>query len=152
MKSPSMNANPSVADPVLSPFVRFIGPRNVRLTRHWWVAVPQGTLLVRAGAESDGASIPRVLWGIPGLAAFDGQTFAAAFAHDQLYAAELVERPVADAIFHALLRRCGVGAFRAWVMYQAVRSFGGGAWSSHTSDSIEQARRYAKWQRRAVPF
>jgi hypothetical protein len=128
---------------VQNPRVQFIARRTIRLVDWWSVETALGTLMVRVGAESDGASIPSVLWGLPGMAAFAGDTLPAAFAHDQLYAAELVDRAAADEIFRDLLRRCGVGSVRAWLMYRSVRTFGGAVWRRHTPASIQKARRYA---------
>lgn len=103
-----------------------------------------GRLIVEPGATSDGSSVPTVfaLW--YGFARFEGDTFAASLAHDQLYAAELVSRDVADRIFHELLRASGVGRIRAWMYYAAVRTFGSSTWNKHTPESITEARMFAR--------
>lgn len=134
-----------VLGPITSPEVQFIDRRNVRLVRDWSVDTSRGELRVLRGATSDGASIPAIFWNIPGMAAMQGDTFPASFAHDQIYAAELMERQQADSIFRELLRRCGVGAFRAGVMHTAVRTFGGRVWARHTPASVAYARQVAVW-------
>lgn len=131
--------------PIPSPRVEWIGKRTVRLVDWWSVRTSLGTLTVRPGATSDGTSTPSWMWSIPGLSAFDGATFPASFAHDQLYAAELVERKVADELFHELLRKSGVGWFRSGLLYRAARDFGGIVWRRHTPESITMARWHASW-------
>ncbi len=133
--------------PVENPTVRFDGKREVVLMAPWSVVTPHGTLHAEVGARSDGASIPRLLWGIPGFAGFSGDTLPAAFAHDQLYAGELTARWKADDIFRQILVRCGVSRPRAFIMYRAVRDFGGIMWSRHTPESVEIARKFARFVR-----
>jgi threonine/homoserine efflux transporter RhtA len=102
-------------------------------------------LMVHPGAESDGASIPRALWPLVG-PRYHATTFPAAFAHDMLYAAELVSRQQADNEFRALLVKFGVSAVKAKLYYWAVRRFGWCVWMRHTKDSIAAARMFAEVQ------
>lgn len=128
-----------------TPEVQFLDRRNVRLVRDWSITTSRGTLTVLRGATSDGASIPSIFWNIPGLAAMQGDTFPASFAHDQIYSAELMDRKAADEVFREILRSYGVGSFRAWLMHSAVRAFGGRVWSGHTPASVLEARKFATW-------
>lgn len=130
---------------VVSPSVEFIDRRNVRLVEIWGVRTSEGVIVVLPGAVSDGASIPSFLWSVPGMAAFQGDTFAASFVHDMLYSAELVKRDVADRLFREILRNSGVGVVRANLMYGAARAFGGVVWSRHTPESIAEARKFVCW-------
>lgn len=92
---------------------------------------------VPAGFECDGQSYPRLLWFVDHP---QGKGAKAGFVHDYLY--WLNGRPVpetgrgydrkrADQIFHEALLVSGVGRFRAWVRFRALRLFGGVAWRKH---------------------
>ena len=84
---------------------------------------------VPIGAETDGSSIPRLLWPIePPL----GRAVRAAIIHDHLYARLRRGEPHrlapcrarADAIFREALIVAGVSRPLAWIMWAAVRGFG----------------------------
>ena len=94
-----------------------------------------GTLLVLPGFESDGASIPRLLWSAVG-PRYCASTFPAALCHDALYAANLLTRKQADKIFYCHLRMFGVGRMKAATYYRAVRWFGGGPWRKDLSEIL----------------
>ena len=98
---------------LVEPIVDFIDERNIALVSPWSIVTSIGTISVIPGATSDGASTPEVIWSIPGFDPFEGDTFPAAFAHDQLYAGELCPREQADQILYELLRANGVGWLRA---------------------------------------
>lgn len=81
-----------------------------------------GLLLIQEGFECDGPSGPTV----------DTTAFLqGAGVHDALYALlragvlPQATRPIADRVMRRLNRAYGMGAFRAWYTYQAVRLFGG---------------------------
>ena len=83
-----------------------------------------GLLLIEQGFECDGPSGPTV----------DTTAFLqGAGVHDALYALlragvlPQVYRVRADRVMRRLNRAYGMGAFRAWYTYQAVRLFGGSA-------------------------
>ena len=98
------------------------GPFAVRLTKSLKYRLGD-TLQVRvpAGFVSDYATIPRFLW-----SAFPphGYVKKAAVIHDYLYTREDVPRVIADAVFLAAMRDCGVSAWSRALMYGAVRCFG----------------------------
>lgn len=100
------------------------------------------TLVIAPGFESDGASIPRILWRVAG-PQYAPKTFPAALAHDALYAARLVFRGDADNIFYAHLRLRGVCAIKALAYWRAVRIGGWFAWRRHRPAGIEHARQFA---------
>jgi hypothetical protein len=89
---------------------------------------------VRAGFTTDWASIPRALWRILPPAGTQGQPYGlAALWHDWLYRHQAIEgcpcrRADADAIFLEIMRYVGVSAWRARIMYRAVRMFAGIPW------------------------
>lgn len=124
------------------PHIEFVSARNVELIDPWEIQTSAGLLHVKTGIISDGASIPRIFWRIPGFAPYEGDTLPAAFAHDCLYASELVDRKTADDIIYELLRENGVGYLRASMYWRAVRGFGGFVWRRHTAESIATAREY----------
>jgi len=85
-----------------------------------------GRIVVKAGFESDGASVPQWFWNrYPPF----GKYLAAAVVHDLLcvqgHADECaISSKEAAAVFYRAMLVCGVGKFRAWKMWQAVRWFG----------------------------
>ena len=103
-----------------------------KLTSDWRVVVEEGAFTVPRGFITDGASIPRLLWIIPGFGneelGFSGPT-----AHDAVYQGIVgrdlgMTRRRTDRMFHTLMRSDGVGRIRAWVAWAAVRGFGWAAW------------------------
>ena len=106
--------------------VNFLTTLDVRdIDNHYWqllapfvVKVDGKLIYVPAGFITDFASVPRLpltfmLFGNIG--------HRGAVVHDYLYSTGEVSRAEADAIFKALLRAEGVGAFRAGAMYLGVR-------------------------------
>jgi hypothetical protein len=75
----------------------------------------------------DGASIPRFLWGKVG-DPFIGDYRRAAVIHDAAYQRQGSTRAEADTAFYEAMRADGVSRFTAWLIYRAVRLFGGAAW------------------------
>ena len=126
------------------PDIEFIDARNVVLKSPWSIVTGIGRLDVDAGATSDGASTPEIIWAIPGFVPFEGDTLPAAFAHDQLYAGELCDRLTADNILRDLLIANGVSWLRATAYFYAVRAFGGIVWARHTDASQAAARQFAR--------
>jgi hypothetical protein len=116
------------------------------LDHAWTVWTTCGWLRVEPGFVSDGASIPRFLWAIG--PRYEASTFAAALAHDALYAAELPLcdgwKPKADKAFLDLLKRLGVGWLKRTSYFIAVSCFGGVAIAGHTDDTVAAARMLVK--------
>ena len=86
------------------------------------------TFAVPAGTVTDFASVPRLLWGV--VPPF-GKHSIAAIVHDYAYRTGSMSRWEADALFRSLMQRAGVGAFRRWCMWAAVRCFG---WMHYQGD------------------
>jgi len=87
---------------------------------------------VPIGFETDGATIPRLLWIVdPPI----GRAVRAALIHDFLVGQlqtdephpEALTRAAADAVFHEALIAAGLSRSLAWLMWAAVRVFGRGA-------------------------
>ena len=125
------------------PVVEFMDERNIILVDAWSIATSAGIISVLPGATSDGASTPEIIWSLPGFNPFEGDTFPAAFAHDQLYAGELCPREQADQVLKELLIANGVSWERAETYWAAVREFGGNVWNTHTPEGIALARKFA---------
>lgn len=122
------------------PDLRPVSKRCYRLNSKYSVRiqdVSNGRLYVvcvPAGFQSDGASVPRVVWTLVGLRP-DGPIRAAALIHDYIYRSKGVvevssvvgaktldiSRKNADRIFLSLMRAAGMGG-RANIAYWAVRS------------------------------
>jgi hypothetical protein len=103
------------------------------LTSDWPVLIEEGRLIVPKGFITDGASVPRLLWIIPGFGneelGMSGPT-----AHDAVYQGIIgrdcpkLTRCRTDQLFRTLMRTDGVGKIRACVAWAAVRLFGWLAW------------------------
>jgi hypothetical protein len=87
--------------------------------------------VIPSGTISDGASVPRVFWGI--FSPFDGDYFDAAVLHDSIYRNRdsRITRAQADAVFLAAMEHLGVGFFKRRTVYRAVRMFGGSTWNQY---------------------
>lgn len=109
-------------------------------------------LVIAAGTEFDGASVPWWLWTVARIPP-DGLHRAAALAHDVVYrfgghlpegvhqvqtyrgwrnVAHCWSRAEADRLFARILRECGVSRWRRRVMYRAVRLCGWMHWRPRT--------------------
>ena len=100
------------------------------------------TVHVRPGFETDGASIPRLLWRVLG-SPYDPDVMAAAIAHDAMYRGEIVPRADADAAFLALMAENGVAKPRRLLLWTGVRLFGWlTTWRRHTPEGVAEARRH----------
>lgn len=95
---------------------------------------------VKRGFTTDFASIPKFYqWRFN---PDDNEVAAAAVIHDALYAGEMVDRKLADEIFLTAMQELGAGWWKRNVMHKAVRVGGGFTYSSHTVQSINEARKY----------
>jgi hypothetical protein len=100
-----------------------------------------GNVRVMREFRFDGCSIPRIMWRVVGHP-LQGDALPAGLIHDALYAAKLSPRATADAVFFELLMRYDNGRVKSWVMYRAVRMFGGFAWGGKNGDAATVARKY----------
>ena len=82
---------------------------------------------IEKGFKFDGASIPRAFWTLLGVTPFHAKIIIPALIHDYIYDKKCLQREIADKVFKYLLEQNGFKA-RAWIMYQAVRLFGGLHW------------------------
>jgi hypothetical protein len=120
---------------------RFYGPRDWRNTKLWLCPLADGRVLrIEPGFSSDGKTNPRFHWAFS--PPYYGDTLPGVFAHDALYAAELVNRRFADDEFYRLLRGFGVNYARASIYWRTVRLLGGVCWRRHTEASIAEAREF----------
>ncbi len=78
-------------------------------------------ITVPAGAQSDGASVPRILWRI--FPPF-GLYWRAALVHDYLYGDTDKPKAECDHVFREAMLACGVPPAKAWTIYQGVNWFG----------------------------
>ena len=96
---------------------------------------------VNPGFDFDGASVPRALWSVVGSPMTDGYQRAACL-HDALYASEYFDRDVCDKLFLEAMESEGVGYFKRYAMYYAVRAFGGQVWKEHTKEEVNAYRKF----------
>lgn len=117
------------------PDIRPIARRRYRLKALYQIVTRVGNVIVPAGFEHDGASIPRLAWALSGLTP-DGLIRAAALVHDFLYrfaaaGERAVTRAEADLVFYDLMREAGLSRYRAGVAYYGVRAGGWVSWRKH---------------------
>jgi hypothetical protein len=101
--------------------------RIFRLTAPFSYISSRGVVVVPAGFDTDGASIPRVFWSI--LDPF-GPYFKAAVIHDWLYSPHnrRFTRAQSDDIFKEAMYNNGLDWFRREAIYRAVRL---GGWRNY---------------------
>ena len=97
-------------------------------------------ICVKAGFETDLASIPRILWSL--YPPFDPEYRAAAILHDGLYASELLPRNECDWTLLEAMQAQGNSWWTRNVFYSAVRIGGSSVWAVHTDESRLEARSY----------
>jgi hypothetical protein len=93
-------------------------------------ATEKETITVPAGFETDLASIPRMVRGVPGFEP-TGLSRRPAVLHDYLYASGDRSRRAADVLFYYALRAETVPELIARTYFRAVRLGGSGAWARH---------------------
>ena len=80
--------------------------------------------------QIDGASIPRFAWATTG-SPYVGAYRRAAALHDTAYSHQQGTRDACDAMFLEAMAYDGVGFFKRWKMWAAVRLFGGKVFAEH---------------------
>jgi hypothetical protein len=98
-----------------------------KLLKPFTVKVKGKEITVPVGFMTDFASVPRLFWR---LAPPWGLYSRAAVVHDWLYQSGAFDKETTDLIFKALMVRYGVPAWKAQLMYAAVKWFGGKAWDA----------------------
>lgn len=107
-------------------------------------------IVVPRGFSCDGASIPRGgrwLFGDP----FEGPNRDAGRLHDWLYAQGLLPRDKADDLFYRQLIADGCPAWKAQIMYRAVRWFGGPHWRRFDTYLLIPDTMLQAWENATVP-
>lgn len=97
---------------------------NMRLAEDFAYIDPNGKKWAApAGLETDGASIPSILYPVVGHP-FDGSYLKAAIVHDAGCPSDKATWEQVHLMFYEALLKCGVGESKAKVMYAAVYHFG----------------------------
>lgn len=114
-----------------------------------YVTTAGDRLVVRPGATTDGASVPRLFWRL--IPPFAGRHLAAAIVHDQLYATRgalgRFSREACDGIFREALRAAGVSRVQAWAMWAAVRAGGWAPWGRRSdAEAAKQMQFLEVWR------
>ena len=118
--------------------IRIHGVGKYELLQDISVSENGWTIEVLKGFIWDGASIPQNLWDDVGCPI---DYAVESLVHDALYRTHLLDRKIADKIFHSLLmRREDVSASLAKIMYLGVRV--GGEYSYNNTPSKADARKY----------
>lgn len=117
------------AAPIIRLPITTLGEKEAVLMEPWTIYRVDDfyDIEIPAGATTDGASIPRLLWRVCGHPLQAPRVYAAV-AHDWIYrnAWRLgFTRREADRIYRALERHFGIGACAAAVEYRVLRWFGG---------------------------
>ncbi len=88
---------------------------------------------VPKGFIFDGASIPRLAWSVLGVTPFDPRIIEQACWHDWIYYTHEFSRLTIDNLFRKETEK-KIGKFTAFIMYHAIRKFGGSHWENTESD------------------
>ncbi len=83
---------------------------------------------IQVGTETDFGSIPKWLRGI--VDDDDPKALCPYLRHDDRYETQVLPREDADTELHEGMRDCGAGIIKAWLVYRAVRMFGGSHWKT----------------------
>ena len=122
-------------DEAVDQVVKFFDPLIVRWTgSNQWIlthelrceSAASDVIYIPAGATTDLASIPRVLWPVLSPA---GRWARSSVLHDYLYENRVFERLKCDDLFLEAMRDDNVGSERN-VIYRAVRLFGSAAYKN----------------------
>lgn len=145
-----MNIEHPIEQPLLVP----IHKRKYQLVEdyyfRWSSEKGNHVIVIPAGFQTDGASIPRPLWSLVGMYP-DGMIRAAAVVHDFLYqygghipmeyhqlskhkfvwnsCRLVITRKQADQLFRHIMELSGIKSWRCTLAYHTVRIFGGGSWN-----------------------
>jgi hypothetical protein len=103
------------------------------------------TVMVRAGFETDGASVPGLLRWVA--SPFAGEHAPPAVIHDALYGSQLLDRKTADDIFLEAMCYNGTAYLRRYAMYWGVRSGGMFAWNGKSSAKVRRCRDFVSIKR-----
>ena len=109
--------------------VHFLDGTNWRLNSRLVYESADGRRLIEVprGFLTDFASIPRWLWSLVGEPS--GPWAPAAVVHDYLYRRGVVPRAVADATFREAMGSLRCDPITCWLMWLALRIFGGRAYA-----------------------
>ena len=89
-------------------------------------------ITVKAGFNTDGASIPTAFWSVLS-SPFDGPLTYGAVIHDGLYTKMTLPRKVCDKLLREMALKKGYSRTKTFLVYYAVRMFGGSHWKKDTS-------------------
>jgi len=90
-------------------------------------------ITVKAGFNTDGASIPKAFWSILS-SPFDGPLTYGAVIHDGLYTKMTLPRKECDKLLREMALEKGYNKIKAFLVYYAVRMFGGSHWKKDASE------------------
>jgi hypothetical protein len=124
-----------------------IADNKVVTNKVFWISIrylgKRYLLAISPGFDFDGASIPRAFWVVVGHP-LTPSFLPGALTHDGLYGSELLDRHTADLFFHAILDYCKVRNWKSDAMFRAVDLYGGLTWERHTTQSIEENRKFVR--------
>ena len=108
-----------------------------------WFPLADGRLLhIKAGFETDGASIPRIFWIF--YTPTNPEWLAAAIVHDGLFASEALTYWQANKEFWRALRMKHNNVARSAIFFGAVTLGGWGTWLKHSKRSVAEARKFVE--------
>ena len=90
-------------------------------------------ITVKSGFNTDGASIPKAFWSVLS-SPFDGALTYGAVIHDGLYTKMQLPRKECDKLLREMAIEKGYNKIKTFLVYCAVRMFGGSHWKKDTSE------------------
>jgi len=93
-------------------------------------------ITLKRGFVTNGASIPKIFWSILS-SPFDGPIIYAACVHDGLYTKRTLPRKECDKLLIEMARENGYSKIKSFLVYNAVRIFGGSHWHKNSESQKE---------------
>ena len=121
--------------------MKVIGHQAYAVTQPLIYSTAGMTIQVGKGFDFDGASVPQPLWSF-GLSPMTGGYQRSATLHDALYAGEVFDRSICDDLFLEAMQSEGVGYFKRYAMYWAVRSAGWMVWKNHKQEEVNVYKKF----------
>ena len=103
------------------------GEYNIVLDSPLSFSVGDGIYTVKSGYSCNGMSVPRWLWSFIS-PQFHPVTIFPSVCHDYMYDNHIVCRKDADKWYRDALVENGYATWKSWLVYYAVRLFGGSHW------------------------
>lgn len=123
-----------------SPHLEFISDTRAFLLDDYTLDTSLGTITIKRGYVSDGASIPSLFWTLLQEQPFSGKLIPSALVHDVLYQSHYCGYYQANRIFDELAKRNNVPRIKCFLMLHTLNAVG---WIAYKREKyIQEALKY----------